>query len=246
MRSRIAEVAGCNTTYVTHVLKGVAQFSLEQSERISKRIGHSRSETEFFLLLVQQNRAGTVALRSLLLEQLDRQVSEHFDFQKRLKFEGTLSQENQAIYYSAWYFSAIHVAISLPEFQTRSALSRYFGLTEDTVNDALEFLVSRGLATQDGGKFKVGSVSLHLGKNSPMIRKHHGNWRVRAIQSMDHLRESDLHYSSVVTVSKADADRVRSIMVKAIEEIREVVKNSKDEGVFAYTFDLFSLENQSA
>jgi hypothetical protein len=74
-----------------------------------------------------------------------------------------------------------------------------------------------------------------------MISKHHTNWRMQAIQSLEREAESELHYSSVITVSEGDAVKIREALVKAIEQVRLIVKPSKDEALYCYNLDLFKV-----
>jgi hypothetical protein len=93
-----------------------------------------------------------------------------------------------------------------------------------------------------GGKFKTGRVSLHLANDSNLVKQHHTNWRLRAIESMNHEEKNDLHYSSAVSVAFDDVPKVREIMLKTIEQIRAVVKKSSPEDcIYSYSMDLFEL-----
>ena len=42
---------------------------------------------------------------------------------KRLGKKGELTPEDQSLYYSSWQFAAIHMAATIPQFQTIAALS---------------------------------------------------------------------------------------------------------------------------
>ena len=242
LKSKIAKAAGCNTAYITQVLRGSAHFSAEQAEQLSHFLSLNKNEVHFFLQLIQLARAGTPSLRQLIQRQVDQASEGHFNLRNRLNYQKALSDDDQATYYSAWYYSAIHVVLSMKRLQTREALARYFGLPEKVVADVLEFLTSRGLAALNKGRYEVGSVSIHLGKDSPSILKHHTNWRIRAIDALEQRRDEQLHYSSVVTISKEAEPRIRSILIKAIEEVRAVVKASPEEGAYCYSVDLFCLE----
>ena len=65
--------------------------------------------------------------------------------------------------------------------------------------------------------------------------------RLQAIQSFDEPCADELHYSSVGSISKKDLSKVRAILVKAIEEVRQVVSSSGEETAFCYNLDLFNL-----
>lgn len=92
---------------------------------------------------------------------------------------------DQATYYSSWYYAAIHVAVSVPSLQSREALTQYFGLSGGLVREALSFLTSVGLLEKKGERYTQGVTRLFLGKDSPMIKKHHTNWRMRSIHTLD-------------------------------------------------------------
>jgi hypothetical protein len=51
-----------------------------------------------------------------------------------------------------------------------------------------------------------------------------------------------LHYSSAITCSEEDAIKIKGALVRAIEEVRGIVKPSKDEGGFVYSLDFFGLK----
>jgi len=76
-----------------------------------------------------------------------------------------------------------------------------------------------------------------------MIAKHHSNWRIKAIQSLDETHQNDLHYSSVITCSFDDSVKIKMALIQAIDEIRKIVRPSEDEGAYAYSLDFFGLKN---
>lgn len=240
-RSRLAAFVGCHTAYVSQVLNGSAHFSLEQGELINRFLGHGRDQSLFFLFLIQFVRAGTPALKKIFEEQLQVLREKQFILKDRLEFKKTLSREDQATFYSSWHYGAIHVLVSVPGCHTERGLSEYLGLPVERVAEILQFLVGVGLVVRKSGHYEIGTSHIHLEHDSPVISKHHTNWRLQSIQSLDRISKQDLHYSSVITASKKDADEIRSVLVKAIEEVRAIVKGSKDEEGFCYSIDFFGL-----
>ena len=108
--------------------------------------------------------------------------------------------------------------------------------------EILEFLVSLGLAIQKGNHYEVGASRVHLGGDSPMISKHHINWRLQAIQSLEREnREVDLHYSSVISISKEDTLKIKSLLVDSIEKTKAVIKESKEEELHSFCLDFFKI-----
>lgn len=240
-RTRMAEAIGCHTAYISLVLNKDVHFSPEQAAQLNRYLNHSTEESRFFLLLVQLARAGTPLLKSHFKEEISRIRQSRLDLKNRLEFKKALSIEDQATYYSAWYYAAVHVLVSVPGCRTREGLARYLGLSPRRISEILRFLSSAGLVQQHGDQYQVGNTSIHLPADSPLHAKHHTNWHLRALQALEEPRELDLHYSSAVSLAKEDLPKVRSILVQAIEEIRKVVRDSKEDTAYCYMLSLFPI-----
>jgi uncharacterized protein (TIGR02147 family) len=238
-RSRLAEALRCQLAYVSQVLNGSAHFSFEQAEAINDLLDHTDDEAEFFILLVHLERAGTPALKKRIQKKVQKILSQRLILKNRLKHEDTLNREDQATYYSAWYYAAIHMALAIPTLQTRDALVQAMGLPVSQVSRVLDFLQARGLAKEVQGRFRIGDARIHLESDSPMISKHHTNWRMQAIHSFERESTFDLHYSSVISVGEKDTHKIRETLVKAVEQVREIVRPSPDETLCCYSLDLF-------
>ena len=241
VRARLSEAASCKTSYTAQVLRGHAHFTPEQGEGINQFLNHSDDEGQFFLLLLQLARAGTPALRARLSKLLQGLKKTRLVLKNRLKVDLVLHEQAALIYYSAWYYSAIHAIVSIPEFQSVETISRFLRLPQKTVAEVLDFLVSTGILIKSAGVrgYKTGTAKIHLGSDSPLISKHHTNWRVQAIRSLEVQREEDLHYSSVVSISHDDSTRIREILVKTIERIRSIIDASKEEKIQSFSLDFF-------
>ena len=76
-----------------------------------------------FLLLVQHARAGTHSLRAHFKRAISTAQEERLNLQKRVGVKQTLSKEDQATYYSLWYYAAVHVMTGIPSLQTKAAIT---------------------------------------------------------------------------------------------------------------------------
>lgn len=240
-RTRLATALRCHTAYVSRVLNAEAQLSLEQAELFNSFAGHDEEESHFFLLLVEQERAGTATLKRYFNRQIDKILEARMLVRNRIRVRKALSIEDQATYYSHWHYSAIHMAVAIPGLNSKEALAAYLSIPLLKIAEALSFLLETGLVVRQKNGLARGPASIHLGGDSPLRARHHSNWRMRAIQSLDDAQSGDLHYSSVVTLSNKDMARAREILVQAIEQIRNIVQPSPDEEVCSYSVDLFSL-----
>lgn len=240
-RSRIARVLRCHVAYFSRILQGGAQLSPEQAFAINGYLGHSPEEADFFLLLVHYGRVGTADLETHYRKKIQAEVERRNVLKNRLDYEKALPEVDQTTYFSAWYFAATHLLLSIPALQTKEALARYLRLSPSKVSKILSFLVASGLAIEKKGRYTRGPTSIHLGNDSPMISKHHTNWRLQAIQALEREKSEELHYSSAITIAEKYVPEIRKIMIQAIEQVRALVRESPEERLFCYTLDLFEV-----
>lgn len=240
-RSALARTLGCQSAYVSAVLRGSADFTPEQGEGINQFFGHNETEADFFLLLLQWQRAGTESLRQRLFHQLEKIRRLRFHLAKRLRPSLQLAAEDQATYYSEWYYSAIHALASLPDHGDITGLAERLGLESTLVGEAVDFLLKAGILSREKGRLAVGRAQIHLSVDSPWISKHHMNWRLQAMQSLASRNREDLHYSSVISVSKEDCLHLKEKIIALIKSSKSVIRESKEETVACFNVDFFGI-----
>ncbi|MCM0605949.1 MAG: TIGR02147 family protein [Xanthomonadaceae bacterium] len=240
LRVSIAETIHSPVSHVSQVLKGISNLSFEQAEGLNELLGHSTEQADYFLLLVQLQRAGTPKLRARLKTQIEKARAKRLVLKDRLGVKSELSREDQVIFYSSWHYVAVHILLTIPEFQTKEKIARHLKLSLKRVTEILEFMMNLGLAELKNGKYIVGTTRIHLGNDSAMITKHHINWRLQAIQSLEREDFLDsLHYSSVVSISCEDVTQIKSVLVKAIENAKNLIRDSKEEELHSFCIDFF-------
>lgn len=245
VRLALSDFLGCQTAYTSQVLNQQVHFSLEQAVRINKFFNHTQEESRFFLLLVQLGRAGSFELEEFLRIEIQEILTQREDIQNRINVKENLDEMNQHIYYSSWHYAAIHVVLSIPGYDNAKSISQYFGMEQSQVQEILDFLTSTGLVNEKEGKYLIGQTRIHLSKKSIQIRRHHTNWRNRAIHSIDENSPKDFHYSSVLTISQKDIKRVKKILNNALDECKEIIRESPEEVVQVFNVDLFQLGSKN-
>lgn len=241
-RTQAAKFINCQTTYLSRVLNGRADFSLEQAYKLNEFLSHDTEASEHFLLLVQMERAGSFELKNYFKEKIKMLKDKRLQIAHRLNKSTKVTKEHQAEYYSHWTYLAIHVALSISELQTPEALKKHFQLSLKKVNEALHFLTIIGLAQKENGKFKIGKTHIHLENNSENILKHHTNWRIEALRSLERDELSELHYSVVYTLSREDALKLKDKIIKLVKENISTVDPSKEEVIYCNTIDFFEVK----
>lgn len=182
-RKLLAEAVGCQTPFITHVLTGDYHFSLEQAEACAWWMGLTDSDTEFLLLLVIKQRAGTKNLESFIGKKISELRVTQENLKQRLQISDVMRIEDQLAYYSNWHFAAIHIACMVPKLQTVEALQKHFGLSLNQAISTLEFLTEHGFIQQTKSGYRVLKSAMHLESHSPLLPQHHSIWRLHAIEA---------------------------------------------------------------
>ena len=241
MRARLATHLGCQSAFVSQVLHGKAELSLEHALLTSQFLGHSEHESHFFMLMVQMNRAGHTQLRDYYHKQIKVILRGRQQVRERIQVHQALGSEYQNRYYSSWIYSAVHIMLSVPQYQSKEALAAQLHLPMEVVSETLDFLLECGLVEKKGHRYQIGTRRIHLSSGSELLPKHHINWRMQAIKSLDFSRVEDLHYSSVISLSRADAKKIGEMILSLLEKTEPILVASPEEEVYGFTVDYFKL-----
>ena len=238
-QGQLATAAGCQPAYLSQVLRSHVHLTLEHACNLAHFFGFDELETSYFITLVDYGRAGSGRLQQRLKTQLEKLKKQSEDFAQRLK-EPTLKEAKaHSLYYSAWYWGAIHILVSIPEFQTPAAIGQRLNLPVEQVLETLRGLKSMGLVKFKDGRWNFTGGNLHIPKDSPLNGVNHQNWRMRAIQDSHTPTTDAVHYSFTFAVSHNDFEKLKTMLLKFIDEQRKLITPSPCEELACFTYDLF-------
>lgn len=240
-RKELANHIGVHTTFVSLVLTGRAEFSLEQGEAINQFLGHTDEESEFFLQLILLERAGTVALKRRLKQKVENLRKDRLNISQRIRAKGGVSEKDRERFYSSHVYGAIHVLTSVKDFQEAKALSAALNIPVSRLREQLEFLVRIGLLEEKGGRFRPTSSHVHLPKDSETVLNHHSNWRLHTLNRLRANDSQDLHYSACVSLSRDDAFRIKEYLLESLGRNLKVIEKSPEETAYVYSMDFYPL-----
>ncbi|WP_412471259.1 TIGR02147 family protein [Halobacteriovorax sp. RT-2-4] len=241
-RKSLSYELNCQLSFINQVLTFRSHLSLEHAIKTSNYLQLTDEEKDYFLLMVQKDRAGSVELERYFLEKINDIQNKRKEITNRIKATNTLTTEDQMKYYSSWYYVAIHILTALPTFNGAQEIATHLKLNIKVVKDALDFLIDKNFVTIDShGKLAIGSTRIHLPQGSDMLPRHHVNWRQKAMESVDHVGENDLHYSSLLGISRKDLPVLKEKVLKLLEEFEVVLNETGEEIPVVFTLDLFEL-----
>jgi hypothetical protein len=240
--NKLAIFMNVHTTLVSQVFKGHKTFTLEQASLVAEFLGLTDLESEYFVLLVQLDRAGNESLRKIIRRQIAQMKKTSLELVNRLQVEKKLSDEKRAVFYSDWSYSAIRQMTAIEGFQNLENIASHLNLSKKHTKVVLDFLLSTGLCKEEKGKLRVGPSSTHLESSSPWVKVHHTNWRQKALEQMHKEDESQLHYTAPMTLSHKDAIAIREMIIKFLEQVDKVIEPSPSEELHCLNIDWFSVK----
>lgn len=232
---------GVNSVIMSQVFRGNRDLTLEQALALSKYIGLNSRDRDYFLLLVQRDKAGNHELKEIFEKQLEdlRLSGQHL---KNVIKHQKLSEVDCATFYSRWYYSAIRLGVSVPELNSTTAISNYLGLERQVVSQVIDFLLRNNLIIEKGNGFDMGPQVTHIAHDSPFVNRHHTNWRIQAMMEMDKSRKDDLFYTGPMTLSKKTADNIKRTLVELISKTTKDVTDSDSETIRCLNIDWFEIK----
>jgi uncharacterized protein (TIGR02147 family) len=239
--TKLAQALGVNNTLISQILKGDKCFTLEQAVSAAAHLNLNELESEYFLLLIQLDRAGTKEYRLFVEKQIEKLRAKSQELVNRVKHNTKISEEKRATYYSDWIYSATRLSTLLPGLKNAEALAQHYNLPTAKIKKVVEFLLEAELLKLEKGELSLGVLSTHLDAQSPWIKSHHSNWRQKALQDISAGNSKSLHYSAPLTISKVDAEKIREILVKTINSVDEVLEPSESEELHCLTIDWFQV-----
>ncbi len=239
VKSRLAAALGVSSSLISLILSGDKQLSLEQATEAVEYMSLNDDQSEFFLLLVELDRAGTQKLKIRIQKKIESARRRAQKISSRVPKPKELTPEANSIFYSNWIYTAILNLIALEDCRDIQSLALRLTLPEVVVSKAVSFLTEHHLCYSDKGQLSYGAAHSHLPDNSPHVNKHHQNWRIQAMTRMDHLSEQNLFYSCPMSLSEDAYLIVRKRLLRTIEKTLKEIGPSPSECVACLNIDFF-------
>ncbi|MBC7743255.1 MAG: DUF4423 domain-containing protein, partial [Bdellovibrionaceae bacterium] len=225
IKTKFAAHIGCQPSFLSQVLRGEPNLSLEQGYLANEFLKHTALETQYFMLLLQKSRAGSQKLTAYFQKELDTILNSRNKFVARIQDGAELSEQIKGVYYSSWVYPLVHVLVSVPTSNQIGFLVEKTALSRESIIDILQFLEKNGLITKEktGDKYSVTKKRIHIPAGSQLVLQHHRNLRNRVQRCFDEHQPSNLHYSSFLALSEKDVLKIEKIFLNAIEQSEEIL-----------------------
>lgn len=248
VKLQLSKFLNVQTTLISSIFSGKTLLQMDQALLMGQFFQLSSFETEYFLALVEMERAGSKNLRDFYYKKIKKMQLEQKEIDAALLFEKNhLDEKVRKIYYSNWSYVALHMLLATKKNITLESAAQSLGLRLDETYRRVDFLLTHCLLKKVGEEYHSGTHHIHLSRNHQEVLQHHANWRIKTI---DHIARSgvenennneDLHYSVVMGISRQDAKWLREQLIHLVAKNSEMIHHSKEEMVQFFAFDFFEV-----
>ncbi|MEY4631259.1 MAG: hypothetical protein RIQ81_1379 [Pseudomonadota bacterium] len=241
-KGMLATAAQCQSSHISQVLHGSIHLTIEQAHGIARFWNFDEEATDFFISLVQRERSTNAEFSRYLTEKIQRLRAKKRKLSDSIDSKKVVLDANQSRYYASWLYPSIHMLATIPEFQSVKAISRKLSIDERTVEKTVADMEAMGLLKRDGSDLTAVLQNIHVDSDSPANISYHNIWRNIANQRMQ-LSPSgkNVHFTTLYSMSAADAQKLKAMVLEFIHSTREVVLPSPEETVMCFGCDLFEL-----
>jgi uncharacterized protein (TIGR02147 family) len=239
LKGKIAQSLGISSSLLSQILKSEKSFTPDQASDICDYIVMNELESDYFHLLVDKDRAGNPRYREKLDKKIKSLQQQSQKIGKRVPRTKELNDEQKAIYYSSWFYTGIRNLTAIPKFQMANSIADHLRCDPQIVVQILKFLLDNGLCKEENGHITYGPAHTHVDKESPFVNKHHQNWRFQGINTMERKKDSDIFFSSPMSISKGAAEEIRKMIPTFIQNVMKIAGPSDSETARCLNMDWF-------
>lgn len=237
-RGRMAHFLNCQPSFISQVMKGKNELSLEHAHQLNLFFEHDQDESNFFIHLVLLSKAGSTGLAGHLENQL-REIKEKALSIERVSPQNELSEEDTLQYYNDWRNSMIHMAVTIPKFRSVEALVERLQIPENEVLEKLQFLTRLNLCRKVTDRYyEPGEMRIHLKKSTAYSKTAAIMMRLHNLEKMNMLKKNDMNFSANFTISHEKFELLKSRFRDVIKDINESLVDDEPESLFSLTIDL--------
>jgi len=224
---------------ISQVFKGDKHLSLELAAELCEYLELNDEEADYFLLLVECQKAGSQKLLKRLSRQVHNRQEKARKLENRVKAKNEMTEEVKSVFYSSWIYSGVRLLTDLEQMNSAADIATRLSMPRNQVQRVVDFLIKNHLAVAEKNKLKLGAARTHIGSSSILVNKHHQNWRLQALNKMAFQDEDNFFYTGPMTLSAEVANKIRQELPSFIENINSQILPSKSEVVRCLNIDWF-------
>ncbi len=239
---KIAEYLGLDSSILSKILNGERELGIENAYLLADYMGLIPIEKEYFINLALLEKSSNHKFKKYVREKVDGIKKESQNISRRIQNEKKMDELEQSKFYSTWLYSAIWLKCSIGKGLSFNELLNEFSIQPETLTNIIEFLLQSGLLKSIDGKFQMGPTTVFVGKDSPMLIRHHMNWRMKSLERASALDKTDLMFTAPLTCSHKDFEKIKTKITQLIQEVSATAQASESETLVYFGVDCFTVK----
>jgi uncharacterized protein (TIGR02147 family) len=236
---KMADHLRVSSTMMSHILSGDKHFSFEAANELALFIGLEDAESDYFLLLLSYAKAGSFSLQERFKKKIIAEQKKSKEVTKRVKADADLPETAKTIFYSNWLYAGVRNMTACPGMQNVDEIASHLNLPRASIKKVIDFLLRNGLSLEENGKIVPGPKQTHISHQSPLVSRHHQNWRLQGFSKMIDADEKNLFFTAPMSLSHETSELIRHKIPFFIEDMIKLVRPSKSEVVRCLNIDWF-------
>ncbi len=248
--SRLAEAASCHSSHLSHVLGERGHLTPDQALAIADFWELPELQSDYFLSLVEFERAGTERLRRKVRARLDELKKEGKRFHGRTaardeKPRVELSLADATKYCSHWYYSVIHCLLEVKAFRSELAIAEHLNLAPSIVSHAFENLERMKLIAKDSesGEWSVLQGVKYAGPDD-LLTLMNSSQRLFSSYRRELRNPDDMNVTIISAVTKSELLAMRELLVSCLKDMTKMSafnETKESETAMIICLDLFEI-----
>jgi uncharacterized protein (TIGR02147 family) len=241
----LARKAGLkNKGFIYNLLKGKRSISRQNCVKVSRALGHSKAEADYFENLIAFNHAKGLQEKNHFFERMNQIRNRGKGFTK-----AQLVRQDQYAFYSQWYHSAVWSLIDMYQFDGDfQRLSRMVhpAITVRQARQSVELLEKLGMIMKGkDGVYRITEKSITTGKEVAglALQNLHLTFTGLAKKAIAELPREQRHITGLTLgISRNGYERICEETLRFQDAVMKIA--DEDEGadtVYQYNFHLFPL-----
>lgn len=240
---KMATLLAIPASVLSQTLSGQRELGADSAYLLSEYMGLVGIERDYFVTLAQTEKAANHKFKSYLKNKLKGLKEESTNASKRVAHERTLNEKDQQIFYSSWMYQAVRLRCDFKKGAHFDELHQELKIPQERLSEILEFLVRTGLVISEGSHYVMGPSRTFVGRDSPMLSRHHTNWRIKSLDKVASLSKEEFMFTCPIACSTKDYEKIREKFTAMIQEIYDTVKDSESQELAYVGIDLFRVKS---
>jgi uncharacterized protein (TIGR02147 family) len=239
----LADAARIQRPYMSKVISGKAELSVDQLYLICESLGLDSERAEFIELLLNYSRSAVTSRKKKLKSRIDATALSKRTSHANLKSKvaTTTGNDDLTLYYLNPWTQIVHVALSIPRYSSDpKLLAQVLGISPHIMQTIFRDLTALNLIYTEGDKILPRDGHLHLSRSSAVFQPWKTQIRLAGMQRQSNLTEDTSYsFTAVFSATEEARKKIHAKFLLFLKEFEVEARDAESHNIYQIAFDLF-------